>query len=811
MMTVVRRPALLSLASLLLVLAFLTALSASGGGPTIGGAEVFLAKNGLRPTGVTLAASMDPGHTAAILTDASMLWPGQIIEVLDGSQSEIMQIVSVSADGNPATVDGVGVLRGQLGTPIGPHAAGKAISADFARMPVSASGIAPRATGVTLTQALNADLGEATAAVASGAVGSADTTIQVSDASVLVGAGLAQPLTARFDGMTFSSVSGQTAFLGSTGRNASCSVSSNQSSVTVSCHTLGATPANGPSGSGTLATVTLVGPKVPSIVNLTLSNVELVEVTVCNPHDPTAPCDPPLDAGEVIGGVALVGSPAPQAPSPPPDPTTGSPSVYISPKLRDGAPSAQISVDVRVDEIPAPGPTTGHGLGGYSFKLSWDHVPEAVTITGAKFGYLNDAGQLWDRGVTLTGAVGAADLSLPVNNGALLQPGWTAKIDSEELLIVSTSSNAIGVVRGYRGTSAAAHAMGAPVYAGPERITVTRPSSSFAHPVGSVLAADSRLLRVSDHVPLQGSMALAIDAEKFLTVQVPARTLQVTGRTLSATVDAVQTTLSLSGSGSIAVGDIIKIDTEFMAVTASSGSQITVVRGVWGTASAPHNHFLVPPIYRFAAEPLTARAVRAALGTSAASHASGAQVLDADGLGSYNIALQGPLDGTIALRAIRNSSFLGSSGRTPACAAPVVTSANASLYCTSNGTAVGAAGSGQVTTLDLSGVVLEPNAPTKTGTLTGSLTDVSGNDLAAKALANVALKVVKCPDVDGNRVANFAGDVITIAKAAFRIVTPATVHDIDNNGAYNFAGDAITAAKVVLLGQPVGLRCPPPQ
>ena len=87
----------------------------------------------------------------------------------------------------------------------------------------------------------------------------------------------------------------------------------------------------------------------------------------------------------MIGGLALIGSPAPLAPSSPPDPSTGGPSVYLSPKTRPSDPSTPstpevISVDVKVDEIPSPA-VEGHGLGGYQFTLSWDHVPEDVTIT----------------------------------------------------------------------------------------------------------------------------------------------------------------------------------------------------------------------------------------------------------------------------------------------------------------------------------------------------------------------------------------------------------------------------------------------
>ena len=335
----VPKPVLLLLASAVLGLAFLTTSSATGGGPSKTVQEtVFLPVTGLRATGATLAAPMSMGHTAAIVTDASTLQPGQLIEIV-GAQSEIMEVVSVSSDGNPVTVDAVSVLRAQQGTTVAAHEPGDPIYADFTRVAVNDGDVAPLPTGVTLSQALNADLGEASPAILSTVLGSADTTAHVSDASVLVGAGLGQPLAARFDGMSFVSVTNETTFLGSTGRNAGCDGSVNQSSVTVSCTTLGATPDTGPSGSGTLANVSLQVPQVTSIVNLTLSNVELVEVTVCNPAQPTAPCDPPISEDEVIGGLALIGSPAPLAPSSPPDPSTGGPSVYISPKTRSGAPS----------------------------------------------------------------------------------------------------------------------------------------------------------------------------------------------------------------------------------------------------------------------------------------------------------------------------------------------------------------------------------------------------------------------------------------------------------------------------------------
>jgi hypothetical protein len=107
---------------------------------------------------------------------------------------------------------------------------------------------------------------------------------------------------------------------------------------------------------------------------------------------------------------------------------------------------------------------------------------------------------------------------------------------------------------------------------------------------------------------------------------------------------------------------------------------------------------------------------------------------------------------------------------------------------------------------------LLPNAPFQALNLSGvALHDISGDDLPVTT-ATGSVRVVGCPDFDDNRVVNFAGDVINIARAV--LIGPPSYptepeHDVDRNGSINFVGDVIATAQVALTTEPQPLRCPP--
>jgi hypothetical protein len=114
--------------------------------------------------------------------------------------------------------------------------------------------------------------------------------------------------------------------------------------------------------------------------------------------------------------------------------------------------------------------------------------------------------------------------------------------------------------------------------------------------------------------------------------------------------------------------------------------------------------------------------------------------------------------------------------------------------------------------VNVTGKQLLANAPSQTLNLSGvTLHDISGDEITPTT-ATGTVRVVGCPDFDDNRVVNFAGDVISIARAVL-IGPPAyptePEMDVDHNSSINFVGDVITTAQVALATEPQPLRCPP--
>lgn len=94
-----------------------------------------------------------------------------------------------------------------------------------------------------------------------------------------------------------------------------------------------------------------------------------------------------------------------------------------------------------------------------SFALG---VPKGLEITGV-WGYADSATPYESR-TTLSGGIAAADTSLVLADGQLVETGETLRIDSEQIFVKEIVTNTLTVTRGVNGTTAATHLDGATVY-----------------------------------------------------------------------------------------------------------------------------------------------------------------------------------------------------------------------------------------------------------------------------------------------------------------------------------------------------------
>jgi hypothetical protein len=463
----------------------------------------------------------------------------------------------------------------------------------------------------------------------------------------------------------------------------------------------------------------------------------------------------------------------------------------------------------------------GYGLGSYQFTLKWTPATEEMSVQSVLRGYLADNGTGWDRGAHLSAAIDETATELPFDNVSELQAGYTARMGTEEMLILAVKTDrpySITVIRGYHGTTPTTHPLGASIWAGPERIKVTRASLPAPHSAGADFRDNLRLLRVSNHTFLHAS-ALQIDSERFKVMEIPSRTLRNTGLTLSSGVNDTQTALALSGSGSVEKGWILQVDSELMPVTVGGSSSVTVVRGFFGSQAASHS--AGTPIKAVFPESNTVRTSRGFQGTPIASHAAGAPITDVDGLGDYVFTMSSPGAGAPAVIGFvwaDNSTFLGQTGRTVQCA-HTPPSGNISFQCNTTGALpLGPTGSGTLATVNVTGKQLLAGAPSQALNLSGvTLHDISGDTLSVTLTAG-SVAVVGCPDIDNpakgvhkDGIVDFGKDVLDIAKATLIVDYPIVpAHDVNRNGivAGDFGGDALIAAKLALLSQPQPLKCP---
>ena len=164
--------------------------------------------HGLRPSGVTLTASMNASQTSVAISDPAPLKVGQIAETQDSSH-EIMEITGLGA----STMQ---VKRGVLGTTAAIHISGTALYSDFTTVEVMASGVGYLPTGATLSTALDTGTLENSGAFLAQSIGTSETTINITDASLV-----ADATVVRIDGTAYVSATNDT-FLGSTGRTPTC-------------------------------------------------------------------------------------------------------------------------------------------------------------------------------------------------------------------------------------------------------------------------------------------------------------------------------------------------------------------------------------------------------------------------------------------------------------------------------------------------------------------------------------------------------------------------------------------------------------
>lgn len=400
-------------------------------------------------------------------------------------------------------------------------------------------------------------------------------------------------------------------------------------------------------------------------------------------------------------------------------------------------------------------------------------------------------------GMVITPALGTSETVIEVNDVTLLTftGSCSLKIDSEEMLATTIAGDGPGggpdeitVERGWHDTTAASHSSGATIVAGRSALRVfrglhgTTPASHSSGAAVSVIGALDNAIRVSRGISgttianhNSGAQIWDVDglaAYLFTT----ANLAPSTGVTLTQSMNTSATVVGITDNDALGVGWIIVVDNEKMKVTALAGD---------GAGGAPDNMTIA----------------RAQSGTVAANHVSGASIRGRVKVEFSNAG---------------NASLLTSTGRiisSDACDSPVKGAESITYSCATEGSSPLGPGpdsnqSGVLATVDIVPRLLEANTPQSTMTLTGSLVDVTGESLGASFL-NGNVKVVKCPDVNGDRTANFPGDVVAIARAALGQIPQLPVHDITNDGNVNFPGDAITAAKIVTTGQPSSLRCVP--
>lgn len=145
----------------------------------------------------------------------------------------------------------------------------------------------------------------------------------------------------------------------------------------------------------------------------------------------------------------------------------------------------------------------------------------------AQFLVTNDNYRPRSNPLNNSGTVGSGDTTMVVTDGSIFEPGDVVQVESEYMLVTSTSTNTLTVTRHYAGTSATTHADALPVYLVsnsrtgaevdvasvsriPVAVTQNCQTVQHAYQVGGALQADSNYV---------SGFASPLDRDRMLAMQ----------------------------------------------------------------------------------------------------------------------------------------------------------------------------------------------------------------------------------------------------------------------------------------------------
>lgn len=741
--------------------------------------------HGLRPTDVTLQAQALPTDTSLTISDKTPLKVGLIVEL---SYQEIMEITALSGDGPGGVADTMTVVRPLFGTATQTHAAGTVVFADITRSDIKVTGLGPVDTGATLAVSVDSDAFDSSGALLVSAIDASATTINVSDATLIY-----TQRKIRIDsekmkvsGVTLGVISNSGAALEET------VTSDSQTVMKISDKTK--------LGVGWRARIEALGapPEEMLIVGL-------------DGDGPGGAQDTMTVIRGSITGVLETGKP-----------------------IYSGQDKATVQRGFDGTTAAAHGAGTGIDIDLRRMKISDDSLVgggSTLQIDSEKMLAVNvPATSLRDTGASLTSEVLAGSTLLQISDASLVQVGWVVKLENERLAITDrTPGCAVGggaateeaidasqevikindrgllnvgcaitldteqmkvvglagdgpggaqdtmtVVRGFNDTTATEHGIGT-ISTAPHTMRAVRGfygTIAAAHGTGPIQAFleepdTMRVARAQAGTTAQphdaGKAILDVDglgAYEF-TLGV---TAAETGAHLTGQVNSTTTTIPVDNTAVLQVGWTVIVESEKMRITGLGTGAMEVERGSDGTGAAEHG--------------------------------------------------PGPIRGPVVVDPVsaKDGSLLKSTGRSVSCPEGVVRGVeNLRFGCSTpqGGLPLGPSGDGVLAQVTLSGRALLPYTPSQAVTLSPvTLLDVSGNAIPHQATP-AGISVIKCPDVNGNRLVTNT-DAVFIAQAYFGIIPlDLDTQDLNLNG-YVTNADSVLAKKVLFLSEPQPVRCPPP-
>lgn len=214
----------------------------------------------------------------------------------------------------------------------------------------------------------------------------------------------------------------------------------------------------------------------------------------------------------------------------------------------------------------------------------------AVTITPKDpIPYDSDYGLLnpWTAsGSTLTEALDTSELGIDVDDGTDFRTGDLILIDSEVMHIDTITSNTLTVTRGFDGTTAATHSLGATVKRGQyEYLLITDSDGTESiREISSVSAAGViTLASAPSFTPVAGDPIKVVSTEIYSAwEEFGQRTVINSEATLAEDLDATETVVTVSDGTKFAENNVIKVGLEDMLVTSISSNDLTVQRSYNG-------------------------------------------------------------------------------------------------------------------------------------------------------------------------------------------------------------------------------------